>query len=146
MNLIKFSSNKGKCMLNLHIYYEANILRKLKQTYFSAIITNFSGRVFHMVSLIARFLGPTCGQSGADRTQVGPMLAPWNFLSGIRIPIIFHGIPAYDEKVDVKNIQIYHDMRLVFIPMTPYTCILQWSHGIETPNYWPFVRVTHNHN
>ena len=31
--------------------------------------------------LRARFMGPTWGPSGADRTQVGPMLAPWN-LSG----------------------------------------------------------------
>ena len=34
-------------------------------------------------SLIARFMGPTWGPSGADRTQVGPMLAPWTLLSGI---------------------------------------------------------------
>ena len=33
-------------------------------------------------TLIARFLGPTWGPSGADRTQVGPMLAPWTLLSG----------------------------------------------------------------
>ena len=26
--------------------------------------------------------GPTWGRSGADRTQVGPMLAPWTLLSG----------------------------------------------------------------
>ena len=30
-------------------------------------------------TLIARFMGPT---SRADRTQVGPMLAPWTLLSG----------------------------------------------------------------
>ena len=29
-----------------------------------------------MCTLIARFMGPTWGQSGADGTQVGPMLAP----------------------------------------------------------------------
>ena len=29
-----------------------------------------------------RFMGPTWVPSGADRTQVGPMLAPWNLLSG----------------------------------------------------------------
>ena len=34
-------------------------------------------------SLIARFMGPTWGPSGTDRTQVGPMLAPWILLSGI---------------------------------------------------------------
>ena len=34
------------------------------------------------ISLIARFLGPTWGPSGADKTKVGPMLAPWTLLSG----------------------------------------------------------------
>ena len=33
-------------------------------------------------TLMARFLGPTWGLSGADRTQIGPMLAPWTLLSG----------------------------------------------------------------
>ena len=33
-------------------------------------------------ALIARFMGPTWGPSGADRTQLGPMLAPWTLLSG----------------------------------------------------------------
>ena len=28
-------------------------------------------------TLIARFMGPSWGPSGADRTQVGPMLPPW---------------------------------------------------------------------
>ena len=28
-------------------------------------------------------MGPSWGPSGADRTQVGPMLAPWTLLSGI---------------------------------------------------------------
>ena len=34
-----------------------------------------------MAPLITRFMGPTWGPSGADRTQVGPMLAPWILLS-----------------------------------------------------------------
>ena len=37
-------------------------------------------------SLIARFMGPTWGPSGADRTQVGPMLAPWTLLSRMLFP------------------------------------------------------------
>ena len=32
---------------------------------------------------IARYMGPTWGPSGADRTQAGPMLAPWTLLSGM---------------------------------------------------------------
>ena len=35
-----------------------------------------------VLPLIARFMGPTWDPSGADRTQVGPMLAPWTLLSG----------------------------------------------------------------
>ena len=31
---------------------------------------------------IARFMRPTWGPSGADRSQVHPMLAPWTLLSG----------------------------------------------------------------
>ena len=34
-------------------------------------------------ALIARFMGPTWGPSGADRTQAGPMLSPWTLLSGM---------------------------------------------------------------
>ena len=36
-----------------------------------------------LATLIARFMGPTWGPSGTDRTQVGPMLAPWTLLSGL---------------------------------------------------------------
>ena len=36
-----------------------------------------------IMSLVARFRGPAWGPSGADRTQVGPMLAPWTLLSGV---------------------------------------------------------------
>ena len=35
-----------------------------------------------LITLIARFMGPTWGPSGADRTQMGPMLAPWTLLCG----------------------------------------------------------------
>ena len=34
-------------------------------------------------SLIARFMGATWGPPEADRTQMGPMLAPWTLLSGL---------------------------------------------------------------
>ena len=38
-------------------------------------------------TLIARFIGPTWGPPGADRTQVDPMLAPWTLLSGDIRPV-----------------------------------------------------------
>ena len=52
-------------------------------------------------SLIARFTGPTWGPSGADRTQVGPLLDPWTLLFGVsfcsiagRFHIIRHALRA----------------------------------------------------
>ena len=35
-----------------------------------------------VTTLIARYMGPTWGPSGADRTQVSPMMDPWTLLSG----------------------------------------------------------------
>ena len=35
-----------------------------------------------LYSMIARFMGPTWGPSGANRTPVSPMSAPWTLLSG----------------------------------------------------------------
>ena len=39
--------------------------------------------ILGILSLIAMFMGPTWGPSGAYRTQVGPMLTPWTLLSGV---------------------------------------------------------------
>ena len=43
-------------------------------------------------SLIARLMGPTWGPSGADRTQVGPMLAPWTLKSGLLVLRLWRNI------------------------------------------------------
>ena len=36
----------------------------------------------NVTTLITRIMGPTWGPSGADRTQMDPMLVPWTLLSG----------------------------------------------------------------
>ena len=46
---------------------------RLKRSYVACFI----------LSQIARFMGPTWGSIGDDRTQVGSMLAPWTLLSGV---------------------------------------------------------------
>ena len=43
-----------------------------------------------IASPTARFMGPPWGPSGADRTQMGPMLEPWNVLSGIGLKKTWH--------------------------------------------------------
>ena len=67
-------------------YHEANmIFSKADVTdYAPVFIRVYEWRYskHHRPALIAKFMGPTWGPSGADRTQVGPMLAPWTLLSG----------------------------------------------------------------
>ena len=41
-----------------------------------------SQKTMYVITLIARFMGPTWGPSGTDKSQVGPMLAPWTLPSG----------------------------------------------------------------
>ena len=53
----------------------------------------------YIASLIARFMGPTWGPSGANRTQVGPMLAPWTLLSGLMIASTITLCQAYSAAV-----------------------------------------------
>ena len=57
------------------------VIHALKSTVPVAIIT-WSSIIYCIQPQIAKFMGPTWGPSGADRTQVGPMLAPWTLLSG----------------------------------------------------------------
>ena len=51
------------------------------------------------LTLISRFIGPTCGPSGADRAQVGRMLAPWTLLFGdisqSPLPSLWRNIKIY---------------------------------------------------
>ena len=54
-----------------------------------------------MQSLIASFMEPTWGPSGADRTQVGPMLAPWTLLSGMQLT--FHTVYRWDKKYHIHS-------------------------------------------
>ena len=49
-----------------------------------SLMTDIIHMVYNMIAtLVARFMEPTWGPSGVDRTQVGPMLAPWNLLYGL---------------------------------------------------------------
>ena len=43
---------------------------------------NVGSVIVETATLLARFMGPTWGPPGDDRTQVGPMLVPWTLLSG----------------------------------------------------------------
>ena len=66
------------------LFYPAWVRLRLGEEYWANICIAwwYVLKVDRKSSLIARFMGPTWGPSGADRTQVGPRLAPWISLSG----------------------------------------------------------------
>ena len=67
---------------------DINCLRKVSPIWqqnarLAFLLLNYWGYgISHYTTLIARFMGATWGPSGADRTQVSPMLTPWTLLSG----------------------------------------------------------------
>ena len=65
----------------VHIWVMSNELGISLQQSFGLCVKCFY-RLKTKKPLIAMFMGPTRGPSGADRTQVGPMLASWTLLSG----------------------------------------------------------------
>ena len=71
---------------NVYVQYQKSIIK-------------FICKLIQILPLIARLMGPKWCPSGADRAQVGPMLAPWTLLSGTPyvtlfntiISLVFHG-------------------------------------------------------
>ena len=76
-----------------HIWFDEGDMRTCLRTLAAGWIPIIDD-LFHVLdacskpwatALIARFMGPTWGPSGAETTQVGPMLVPWSLLSGSAI-------------------------------------------------------------
>ena len=82
--------------------------------------------ISHLDSLtqIARFMGLTWGPPGADRTQVGPMLAPWTLLSGKACKTTNWESGIWQKSPQVENKTIHHFWGLVNIPFNVKPCIL----------------------
>ena len=69
-----------------------------------------------IITLIARFMGPTWGPSGADRTQVFPILAPWNLLSGKMHVVLAKCLLARQISVDnptINNERVFGEKELI---------------------------------
>ena len=68
--------------------------------------------------LIANIKGPTWGPSGADKTQVGPMLAPWTLLSGSLQQKYRFDIKSVPHKGRFAH---YSGVRVFWCPKSPAT-------------------------
>ena len=103
-------------------------------------MTVIIGATILVPSLIARFIGPTWGPSGADRTQLGPMLAPWTLLSGL----LWSQVIATHLKIAHPKIWIYGCPIFIWVAATwhqdrapgchdPILTTVWSYHNIETP-------------
>ena len=85
-------------------------------------------------TLIARFMGPTWGPSGADRTQMGPMLAPWTLLSG-QLPGLFPWYPFLDSSY-WRSFEYWVSVDSIYgYPMVMMRCPVAWTrrHVVMSP-------------
>ena len=98
-------------------------------------------------SLIARFMGPAWGPSGADRIQVGPMLAPWTLLSGVFcspghiasfIASWWHqtSTSANIELLVMSSGGIHHAIYLKWSIHLSFDCIWKWHNSLPV---WCYV-------
>ena len=89
-------------------------------------------------ALIARSMGPTWGPAGADRTQVGPMLATWTLLSGT-----YSGHNNIVSDLENRVLWFLVINRYVITHTAHFSW---WRHQMETFSMLlalPFVRVIH---
>ena len=85
-------------------------------------------------SLITRFVGPALGPSGANRTQVGPMLAPWTLLSGLLCLLLEFDVFSNTFTTLVLNVACVWISKYFqrYNHFQWYTlCIKQWKNGRE---------------
>ena len=90
-NMWRYPGYTNTCVLFSEKYWNIHIC-KLAFSQFQYLGVNSATSVYPMtdtytasvcvISQIVGFMGTIWGPSGADRTQVGPMLAPWTLLSG----------------------------------------------------------------
>ena len=82
------------------------------------------------------FMGPTWDPPGDDRTQVGPMLAPWTLLSGW---LCFYALNRC--WIVVKDTPgLYIETKMPTFRAITHDDVINWKHF---PRYWPFVRGIH---
>ena len=92
-------------------------------------------------------MGPTWGPPGADRAQVGPMLAPWTSLSGIMpfpavssrawkierySPIENHSKICHSFAVTTMGIEVTTDLEITTVESSTSEVCTWWRHQMET--------------
>ena len=93
------------CGIESCFSYDKNSKQKFLKVHWEMSLNKQKSYIYN--SQKAKFMGPTWGPPGSCRPQLGPLLAPWIFLSAIVIVTFGYFSP---EKADVKQVsrQIHH--------------------------------------
>ena len=91
-------------------------------------------------------MGPAWGPSGADRTQVGPMLAPWTLLSGIWHCVLVSCIPSQSIGLFLGCGLFWCWVSLCVRLLIPwYSSISSWWLRLSLEFFWPFYQFWTTH-
>ena len=78
-------------------------------------------------------MGPTWGPSGADRTQVGPVLVPWTLLSGMLSHFVqWESIADYQAKISTISNKLWNILRRNKI-------MCKWKLKEKSSSLWPSI-------
>ena len=98
-----------------------------------------------LISLIARFKGPIWDPSGADRSQVGPMLAPWTLLSEmcLRCRVVWRPARLCRGSTvnTVKHIGIIDLNRNYVSTTTRLNTSFYHTHTGRAKSFWNYIRL-----
>ena len=100
---------------------------------------NSCNRMLHLCSnvrsLIARFMGPTWGPSGADRTQMGPMWALWTLLSGV-VTVATEKMPGVGVTKPIPSVSLFSLFSSIVKAHVSYWISRLYLAGVTAAQLW----------
>ena len=83
-----------------------------------------------------RLMGPTWGPSGSCRPQMGPMLAPWNLLSGLYqfLSLIFESIAKlmhFKQLCFIGYLELCEDMGPSYLILYMWKGVQKWPYSMK---------------
>ena len=141
--LLKYSGVRSQSVKNIDCGYMSppdtciiHAYHEVTYTFPQDNHTNRSGYIKYSgtkeTTLKALFMGPTWGLSGADRTQVGPMLAPWTLLSGYCQQSL--GVCSDNAVSQVRIFILYFTLNVSAVRYWNYTCVLPVTKTVKAYN------------
>ena len=80
-------------------------------------------------------MGPTSGPSGTDRTQMGPMLAPWTLLSGVFL-VKFNTCIVWIKN---QTVFFYQETAAIYRGCNVHVFLVSWHHIVSIVNSVAYI-------